>query len=143
MSLATLREKLIEARTAAAAGDTSSTVQSLDQALQEIAPDHLLTTTEAAELLGVRSVNTVKLWCRSGYLCGVKRGGRTMIPVSEVERIRDSDYVRTARILDELDEDIGDFGVEEGLTDEQLQDLSASRPGRLPWQVEANTKRDQ
>ena len=61
-----------------------------------------------------------------------------MIPVSEVERIRDSDQVRTARTLNELHEEIRDFGVDEGLTDEQLRDLAESRPGRLPWQTEGD-----
>lgn len=134
MDLAALREKLAEARIAARAGDIVATIHNLDLALRELAPQHLLTTTEAAELLGVRSVNTIKLWCRAGYLHGIQIGGRTMIPLSEVERIMGGDQVHMAQTLDTLHEDIEDFGTEAGLTDEQLQDLAASRPGKLPWQ---------
>ncbi len=133
MSIRKLREELVQARIAAAAGDTDMTVRRLDAALQELEPEHLVTTTEAAHLLNVRSVNTVKIWCRMGYLHGVQRGGRTLIPVSEIERVHDSDQVRAIRASDAMHDEIADFGVEEGLTNEQLADLSASRPGRLPW----------
>ena len=96
----------------------------------------LLSDSEAAKLLGIGSVNIVKLWCRSGQMQSIYRDGSRMIPASEIERIRDSDLVRTERALDALHAEILDFGPEAGLTDEQLRDLSASRPGRLPWQAE-------
>jgi hypothetical protein len=133
MSIRKLREELLQARQAAAAGDTAATVQRLDDALRELEPPSLVTTAEAARLLGVRSVNTIKFWCKTGYLHGIQRGGRTLIPIAEIERIHDSDHVRAVRAADAMHDAIADFGVEEGLTDEQLADLASSRPGTLPW----------
>ena len=106
----------------------------LQHALEEAAGPDLLTTTQAASALGVKSVNTVKYWCKIGYIHGVKRNGRTMIPLAEIERIKDDYRVRAIRATDRLHDETEDLGGPEGLSDEELQMLSASRPGKPPWQ---------
>src|SRR5437868_157654 len=51
------------------------------------APD-LITTGDAASLLGIRSRNTVKRWAREGLLDGYRLGGRVMVTRESVERLR-------------------------------------------------------
>lgn len=134
MAIGDLREDLAQARQAAVGGNLAETVRQLDKALEQIKPDRLLTSGEAASMLGVRSPNTILGWCRTGYIHGVTRGGRTMIPLSEVERIQDGDRVRTMRALDELHDQTAELGSDEGLTEEELEMLHETRPGTLPWE---------
>lgn len=141
MAIAEMREELLQDRERVVAGNSVDVVDVIDRALKHIEPHNLLTTSEAANLLGVRSVNTVKLWCRSGYLNGVMRGNRTMIPISEIERVQNADQVRAIRASDALHSASADLGVERGLDEEQLQDLAASRPGRLPWRGRSTGQR--
>lgn len=129
-----LRQDLRVVIEQAEAGNTAGVVRTAQKALQELESDRLLTTTEAAEALGVRSINTVKLWCRNGFLASVQRGNRTMIPLAEVERVRASERVQAIRAADKLHDMSSEFGVAEGLSDEEMEQLSAARPGRLPWQ---------
>ncbi len=131
----TLRADLLHIREVARGGDMAETVRQLDEVLTHIEPDRLLTSTEAAHLLGIRSPNTVLMWCRTGYLHGVKRGGRTLIPLSEVERIKkDGDKVRLDQALDRLHDEAEDFGSPRGMTEEEMEILHQSRPGILPWE---------
>ena len=134
MSITKAREDLQQARQLVASGKREEALHKLDQAIHAMEPERLLTTTEAAEALGVRSVNTIKGWCHTGYLRGVGRGSRIMIPLAEVERIQNSDQVRAIRASDALHKASRDFSARDGLDDEQLRDLAASRPGKLPWQ---------
>lgn len=91
----------------------------------------LLTPAEAADALGVESAAVVSYWLKTDYLHGVKRDGRTMVPVAEVERIMDEDRVRNLRAANKLEELTSELGWD--MTDEEMQELSASRPGTLPW----------
>jgi hypothetical protein len=137
MHITTLRQELRAARDQVEAGDTTQAVARLNQLFEELRSEQLLTTTEAARLLGVRSPNTVKLWRRTGHLHGGRRGGRTMLPLSEIERIQEGDQVWAVQASDQAHDTIEESGVAEGLTDDDLADLATARPGKNPWERQA------
>ncbi len=140
MSMAMLDRDEIERSLAlletAAATDANvkAAADALKRALREADAGGLLTTSEAATALGIRSINTMKRWVKTGYIHGVQRNGRTMIPVAEIERIRDDDRVRALRVTGQLHAEIADFGGPDALSDEELAGLRAGRPGRPPWE---------
>jgi len=101
--------------------------------LHEAEQEEFLTTTEAAHALGIRSVNTIKVWVKTGYLKGKRIGGRTLIPQSEIARLEHDDQVRAMRVVGRLNEETSDLGRDGGMTPEELQMLSDGRPGTLPW----------
>jgi excisionase family DNA binding protein len=103
------------------------------EALREADEDDYLTTTEAAQALGIRSINTIKLWVKTGYLAGKKLGGRTLIPRSEIARLEHDSRVRAMQAIDRLHEACSDLGDDDGLTPDELQALDSGRPGTLPW----------
>lgn len=136
---ATLHQ-LLEADLSPAGLDTDA-VRALVRRLQAQAQqaddrnaERLLTTTRAAQLLGIQSSNTIKNRVRSGYLHGVRRGSRTLIPASEIARIRDADRVRRVRQTEALLDASAALGSEDDMTEEMLRRLSDERPGALPWQ---------
>src|SRR4051794_964285 len=60
----------------------------LDQLREEKAKqDDLLTTSEAARALGVRSINTVKRWAREGLLDGRHIGGQVKVTRESVDKL--------------------------------------------------------
>ena len=122
-----LRKDLQSVIRQAEAGNTTEVVRTAQEALRALDGERLLTTTEAAEALGVRSINTIKLWCRNGFLACVQRGNRTMIPLSEIERVRNDERVRAIRAADTLHDMSAEFGVPEGLSDEEMDLLSTAR----------------
>lgn len=106
----------------------------LRRALREADAGGLLTTAEAAAALGIRSISTVQRWVKTGYLRGLQRDGRTLIPVSEVTRVWSDDQVRALRASSRLHAEIADFGGQDDLTADELAGLSAGRPGHPPWE---------
>ena len=50
-----------------------------------------ITTAEFAELVGTHSADTVKKYCQRGLIKAVNRFNRWMIPISEVERFKNSE----------------------------------------------------
>ncbi len=106
----------------------------LKHALGEADTRDLLTTAEVAQALGVRSVNTVKYWVKTNYLQGVKRGSRTLIPLSEIERIKSQDRVRMLQASEQRQDETRLPGDGTPLTGDELAMLQEGRSGTNPWE---------
>ncbi len=134
--LTDLREDLKELRGYVAEGNTDEALRKIDRTLQELDGERRVTTTEAAELLGIQSVEIVRLLCNRGDIrYTVGDDGEAMISLSQIERVRDSEPVRMIRTLDRLHDEIEELGFPgEPLTEEEMEMLQASRPGTLPWE---------
>jgi len=132
MTIAELREELEQVRELVLHGDRDGALGTLDHALRELDAERLLTTTEAASFLGVRSVNTLKLLLRQERIATVQHGNRAMVPLGELERLRDSERVRGLRASDRRHDAAEALGGE-ALSEAELVDLEAGRPGTLPW----------
>ena len=53
--------------------------------------------------------------------------------MSELEQLQNSSVVRGIRASDRMHHATKDLGAIDGLTPEQMEDLEANRPGRVPW----------
>ena len=82
---------------------STEAAQLIEQALRGL-EDTLLTTTQAKELLGIGSVNTLKLLVRRAGVRTEMHGNRVMIALSELARLQESDVVRGIRTSDRLHE---------------------------------------
>ncbi len=144
MAIADVRKDLEAIRAYAQAGDLPQVVHTVEQALHALDEPQLLTTTAAAALLGVRSVNTLKLLVRRSGLRYETHGNRMMIPLTTLEQLQESAAVRGIRASDQAHDTISELGTDQSLTKEELDILEQSRPGRLPWKPSpASAMRDE
>ncbi|MBI3967363.1 MAG: helix-turn-helix domain-containing protein [Chloroflexi bacterium] len=60
-------------------------------------PGGVITVSEAAALLGVKSTFTVKRWIREGQLQGYRSGGRIMVSRASAEQLASSPVVASQR----------------------------------------------
>jgi excisionase family DNA binding protein len=98
-------------------------------------PGGVMTTGEAASVLGVKSVNTIKRWVAEGLLAGFRRGGRVMVSRESVERMARSPEVADQRTRDaEIAADLEEFDA----GDEPLPPTAWA--GRKPWTKNARTR---
>lgn len=140
MALADLRQELEAARAEAAQARNRGVVEKLDRILAELDDDLLLTTKEAARLLGIGSVNTIKAMVHTGQIHARKVGTHYRIPLSEVERLRQDTTIRGLQATSRIHAEIAALGSTEGLTPQELEDLEEARPGTLPWERPTATR---
>lgn len=132
--IAELRQELERIRVAIAAGATGEALLRIDATLLEIAPARLLTIAEAAEVLRIRTPWIVAALLRREGAALIRRGEETLVPLGEVERVYANERIALIRAADRAHDLLENFGPEDGLTEEQLEDLHKSRPGTLPWE---------
>lgn len=99
----------------------------------------LLTTGEAAEMLGIRSLNTIKKWAIDGLLDGCRRGGRIMITQASVERLLQKPLVSRERSHEAAEEEAWepfDIGNRHPLPAEPWS-------GRKPWEARSTHAGDE
>jgi hypothetical protein len=116
MRLTDLRKALEEIRVHAQAGDLDEVMHTADVALHQLDGGQLLTTTQADELLGIRSVNTLKLLVRRLNVPYGMHGNRMMIPLAALEHLQDSPEVRGIRASDRAHDATAGLGSDDGLT---------------------------
>ncbi|HLM22117.1 MAG TPA: hypothetical protein VK390_11410 [Propionibacteriaceae bacterium] len=133
MRLSSVRDELHRTREQLLAGDTAAATDGIDRVLRALEPAQLLTPAQAAEFFGIQSDFVVKLWCNRDFLNCETGNGCFAIPLSEVERVRESAEVTAMRIADEFHAASWEIGEPDGLTEEKMIDLSAARPGILTW----------
>jgi hypothetical protein len=135
-----LREDLRTARSMAESGDLAGVLRTLDQALTDLSDSRLLTTQEAAELLGVKSPEALAPIMRGNDVPLEWQDGRPLVALSDVERVADSAWIQRMRELDRLHDLSSDLGRE--MTREEMDALEAGPPGHVPWrQAHARAER--
>jgi excisionase family DNA binding protein len=106
----------------------------VQRARRDLGNERLLTTREASRCLGIGSVNTIKAMARAGKIGYVMHGSHMRIPLAEVRRAQDSAVIRDLQAMERLHDATAMLGSDEGMNDEELAALSASRPGKAPWE---------
>jgi excisionase family DNA binding protein len=134
MVLADLRQELQAARAEAAQAHNEAVVERLDRILAGLEDDMLLTTTEAAGLLGIGSVNTLKALIHTGRVRARRVGTHYRIPFAEVERLRHDATIRGLQATSRIHAETAALGGPEGLSAQELDDLEVARPGCVPWE---------
>jgi hypothetical protein len=127
-----VRDELIQVREEIEQGHVERALERISHAIDEL-DNRLLTTNQAREILGIGSVNTLKLLVKKAGLDVQFHGNRMMIPMSELLRLQNSELVRGIRTSDRLHAASANLGADGDSYVEVLEDLEASRPGSLPW----------
>jgi excisionase family DNA binding protein len=114
--------------------DTPEAHAVFERVREELTPERLLTTREAADLLGIRSVNTLKALLRAEQVPTVKVGTHTRVARGELDRIRIRRRATALRKADRMWDEVDKAFGAEGLSQEEMDALSEARSGTLPWQ---------
>jgi hypothetical protein len=93
-----------------------------------------LDQTQAARWLGIISEEVLRLVVYGEGLRYKFKGDRMWIPISELERIEYSTAVRDIQESDRSHNKVAALvGEDRPLTQEEMDMISAARPGQLPW----------
>ncbi len=123
-----------EARNRIRAGDMEAAERYLSHVVQQLDRGRMLTTSEAAALLGIKSKNTIKAMVRRGDINAVKVGERYLIPMTEIIRLQHLPIARELRAIERDYDAMAFTGSDEPLSAEEMASLRENQPGTLPWQ---------
>lgn len=131
--ITTIEQTLDEAEAAARNADLDTLKIKLTELRALVGPEHLLTTGEAALLLGVKSVNTVKALARTGKIPFRQEPGKQMrLSLAGVLGFKATREFRQLRVSEQIHDATAGLGSEV-IPPEALAD-SAPAPGSVPWQ---------
>ena len=142
ITLGAMRDRLARARARAAMGQDRELLRLLDELLEIFTGEVMLTTTDAAKLLGIRSVNTIKALIHAGRIDARKVGSHYRIPLVEIVRLSEDRTIQGLQASSRLHATLEPLGPREELTDEELRILSTSQPGVNPWKREGAAPAD-
>lgn len=126
----------LQAREQADLAEQLRTVTNVLRAAVPPTEEPLITTAEAAQALGVRSVNTIKRWVRDGLLTGYRRGGRVLVTRSSVERmVGEPALARQHSYETGLAAALAPFDAGKDVAVEELE--TTTHCGRTPWTTDA------
>jgi len=129
----TIAHTLDEADAAANNADLETVRAKLGQLRALVGSEQLLTTGEAATLLGIRSVNTVKALARAGKLPFLQEPGKQMrLPLAAVLDFKATRDFRQLAVSEHAHDETADLGSDD-VPPEVLEDM-APAPGSVPWQ---------
>jgi hypothetical protein len=120
-------------------GNVNGVIQTAHTTLQALDATQLLTTREAADIVGIRSINTLKALVIRNGIPYRKIGNRMMLSLAEVEGLKASPLMRGIRASEAVHDTLDALGQPGDLSAEELQDLEAARPGHLPWRPAGTT----
>lgn len=104
--------------------------------LRQLATGDLLTTGQAAQELGIRSVNTIKRWVYEGLLVGHRRGGRVLVSVDSVAKM----LVSSQLTQQKRDESRLEHALE-ALDNIDEREVPRDEPvGQKPWEGDGRPK---
>jgi excisionase family DNA binding protein len=129
-----VRDHIEAARTLIAEGDTAEAQKHLALAARQLDPGAMLTTTEAAEMLGIRSKNTIKAMARRGQIAAAIVGTRYMIPMTEIIRLQDEPVIHELHTIQRDYARMAFPGSDDPISDEEMESMREGHAGTLPWQ---------
>jgi len=128
-----VRDELRKVRALAESGDLAGVLQGVERVLADLDSDRLVTSEEAATLLGLRAPSVLKVLLSRHGLRTEWQDDTLLLPLSEVARLETSAWVRRLRTLDRLHDSADAFESDEAMMQVELDAVEAGRPGRLPW----------
>lgn len=131
MDVSDLRQSLALVRDHLRSLEIQTALEELDRVIEAL-NDRMLTTTEAARFLDVKSVNTLKALVQRAGLRVERHGNRMMIPISELERLQQSPLLTGIRESDRMHDGSSELGNDVGLSEDDLEALEDQRE-TVPW----------
>jgi excisionase family DNA binding protein len=129
-----VRDHIEAARKLIDEGDAAEAQRHLSIAARQLEPSTMLTTTEAADLLGIRSKNTIKAMARRGQIGAAIMGNRYMIPMAEIIRLQDEPVIHELHAIQRDYAHMAFPGSDDPVSDEEMESMREGHTGTLPWQ---------